>query len=126
MNKELTKAEEQVMEHLWELREAFVKDIVERMDEPRPAYTTVSTIIRILEKKGVVSHKAFGNTHQYFPLISKNEYSEYCTGNLIKRHFSGSLGNLVSFFASKNNLSINELEEIQQLINDEINQKKQS
>lgn len=126
MNKELTKAEEQVMEHLWELEEAFVKEIVERMEEPRPAYTTISTIIRILEKKEIVAHKTYGNTHKYFPLISKAEYSEYCTRNLIRRHFEGSLGNLVSFFTSKNNLSLGELEEIQQLINDEINQKKQS
>lgn len=126
MNKELTKAEEQVMEYLWNLGEAFVKEIVECMPDPKPAYTTVSTIIRILEKKGIAGHKAYGNTHKYFPIISREQYSEYCTSNLVKRHFSNSLSNLVSFFTSKNDLSVKELEEIQRLINNEIEQKKKS
>lgn len=126
MNKELTKAEEQVMEHLWIMGEAYVKEIVERFPDPPPAYTTVSTIIRILEKKGFVTHRAYGNTHRYAPLITKEKYSEFCTSSLVKRYFSNSISNLVSFFASRNDLSIEELEEIQRMINNEINQKKKS
>mgnify|MGYP001283964940 FL=1 len=73
--KELTKAEEQIMQILWQLEEAFVNDIVDKMPEPKPAYNTVSTIVRILEKKGFVNHIAYGKTHQYYPLISKTEYT---------------------------------------------------
>jgi len=126
MEKELTRAEEQIMEYLWDLGEAFVKDIVERMPEPKPAYTTVSTIIRILEKKGIVSHKAYGNTHSYYPLLSREQYTESCANNLVQRHFDNSLRNLVSFFTSKKNLSIAELEEIQSLINEQVNKQKKS
>lgn len=126
MEKELTRAEEQIMEFLWDLGEAFVKDIIERMPEPKPAYTTVSTIIRILEKKGIVAHKAYGNTHSYYPLLSREQYTENCANNLVKRHFDNSLSNLVSFFTSKKNLSISELEEIQQLINDEVKKQRKS
>ncbi|PLW91746.1 MAG: hypothetical protein C0592_14325 [Marinilabiliales bacterium] len=124
MEKELTKAEEQIMDFLWELEKAFVKDIIKAMPEPRPAYTTVSTIIRILEKKGFVSYESFGKTHRYYPLISKEEYSEQCTRSLVHRYFSNSVGNLVSFFTKKENLSLEELEELQNLINEEINKKK--
>lgn len=126
MEKELTRAEEQIMEYLWELGEAFVKDIIEQMPEPKPAYTTVSTIIRILEKKGIVDHKAYGNTYSYFPLLSREQYTEYCATNLVKRHFADSLSNLVSFFTTKKNLSIAELEEIQKLIKDQVAKKKKS
>lgn len=124
MEKELTRAEEQIMDYLWDLEEAYVKDIIAKMDPPKPAYTTISTIIRILEKKGFVGHRTFGNTHLYFPLISKEDYSGYCTKNLVSRYFSNSLGQFVSAFASSNDLSIGELEEIQRLINEEIEQKK--
>ena len=74
--KELTRAEEQIMQVLWRLGRGFVKDIVDELPEPKPAYNTVSTIVRILEKKGFVSHEAFGKTHQYFPLTSKDEYKK--------------------------------------------------
>lgn len=126
MEKELTKAEEQVMDFLWNLKQAYVKDIVQKMPDPKPAITTVSTIIRILEKKGFVSHESFGKTHRYFPLISREEYSAQCTKNLIGRYFSNSVGNLVSFFSKKENLSLEELEELQNLINKEIQKKKKS
>jgi len=126
MEKELTRAEEQVMEYLWKMKEAFVKDIIERMPEPKPAYTTISTIIRILEKKGIVAHKAYGNTHAYYPLISREQYTEFCTTNLVSRHFSNSFSSLVSFFTSKKNLSVTELEEIQKLIDQEVDKKKKS
>ena len=81
--KELTKAEDQVMQILWKLQNAFVKDIVEEMPDPKPAYNTVSTIVRILEAKGFGDHKAYGKTHEYFPLISKEKYTKFYLNNLL-------------------------------------------
>ena len=109
---ELTKAEEQVMLVLWKLKKAMVHDIIEQMDEPKPAYTTVSTIIRILEKKGFVDHKAYGKTHEYFPLVSKANYSKKAADKLLAGYFGGSVENMVSFFVKEKKLSLNELEEI--------------
>ena len=80
---ELTKAEEQVMQVLWHMEKAFVKEVIAQMDEPKPAYTTVSTIIRILEKKGFIGFVAFGKTHQYYPIISKETYKTDLSKNLI-------------------------------------------
>ena len=84
MIKELTRAEEQVMQQLWRLEKAFVKEIVDRMPDPKPAYNTVSTIIRILEKKGFVGYTAYGKSHQYYPLLSKKEYSRQLFKNLAR------------------------------------------
>lgn len=109
---ELTKAEEQVMQILWELKEAFVKDIVAKFPEPKPAYNTVSTIIRILEKKKIVGHKAFGRTHMYHPLISKETYTKQTADNLVNKYFSGSFEQMVSFFVKEKNISAEELEKI--------------
>ncbi|WP_224999286.1 BlaI/MecI/CopY family transcriptional regulator [Cesiribacter sp. SM1] len=110
--KELTKAEEQVMQHLWKLEKAFVKDIVAGMPEPRPAYNTVSTIIRILETKGFVGHEAFGKTYQYFPIIGKDEYRSFYLRSMVSNYFGGSFQKLVSFFAKDNDLDVQELEEL--------------
>lgn len=110
--KELTKAEEQVMQHLWDLEKAFVKEILEEMPEPKPKYNTVSTIIRILEDKGFVGHKAFGKTHQYYPLISKTDYSRFTAGNLVSNYFNGSVKELLSFFVKENELNVKDLDEI--------------
>ncbi|MBT1712515.1 BlaI/MecI/CopY family transcriptional regulator, partial [Fulvivirgaceae bacterium PWU5] len=95
--KELTKAEDQIMQILWTLQKAFVKHIVEAMPEPKPAYNTVSTIVRILETKGFVDHTAYGKTHQYYPLITKEKYTKFYLNNLLKGYFDGSFQNLVSF-----------------------------
>ena len=103
---ELTKAEEQVMQILWKLEKAFVKEIVEKFPEPRPAYNTVSTIIRILEKKKVVGYHSFGRTHQYYPLITQEEFVNDTTENLVQKYFSGSVENLVSYFVKEKNLSL--------------------
>ncbi len=110
--KELTKAEEQVMQFLWKLEKAFVKDIVEKMDDPKPAYNTVSTIIRILERKGFVGHNAYGKTHEYYPLISRKEYTRTFMKNFMRNYFSGSFQEMVSFFAREDNMSISELDEL--------------
>lgn len=110
--KELTKAEEQVMQHLWKLNKAFVKDLVAEMPEPKPAYNTVSTIVRILETKGFVGHKAYGKTHEYFPLIGKDEYRSFYLKNMVSTYFGGSFQKLVSFFAKDNDMDVQELEEL--------------
>jgi len=110
--KELTKAEEQVMQLLWKLEKAFVKDIIERMPTPKPAYNTVSTIVRILEKKGFVGHNAYGKTHEYFPLVSRKEYTRTFMKNFMRNYFSGSFQEMVSFFAREDNMSLSELDEL--------------
>ncbi|WP_035756366.1 BlaI/MecI/CopY family transcriptional regulator [Hugenholtzia roseola] len=110
--RELTKAELQIMQLLWQLEKAFVKDLLEKIPEPKPNYNTVSTIIRILEQKGFVSHQAYGNTHQYYPLISQEQYQEFALKELTKNFFGGSLKSLLSFFMKKNDLSLEDLNDI--------------
>jgi len=110
--KELTKAEDQVMQILWRLQKGFVKDIIDEMPNPKPAYNTVSTIVRILETKGFVDHKAYGKTHEYFPMITRDKYTKFYLNNLIKGYFNGSFQNLVSFFAKENKMDVHELEKL--------------
>jgi BlaI family penicillinase repressor len=110
--KELTKAEDQVMQILWNLGKGFVKDIVEEMPDPKPAYNTISTIVRILETKGFIDHKAYGKTHEYFPLITRDKYTKFYLNNMIKGYFNGSFHNLVSFFAKENKMDANDLEKL--------------
>lgn len=109
---ELTKAEEQVMLVLWKLKKAMVHDIINEMNDPKPAYTTVSTIVRILEKKGFVDHKAYGKTHEYFPKVTKSSYSKKATDKLLSGYFGGSIENMVSFFVKEKKVSVEELERI--------------
>jgi len=108
--KELTKAEDQIMQILWTLEKGFVKDIVEQMPEPKPAYNTVSTIVRILEKKGFIGYKAYGKTHEYFPLIAKEKYTRFYLNNMVKGYFNGSVQNLVSFFAKENKMDVQDID----------------
>ena len=122
--KDLTKAEEQVMQILWNIGKCFVKDVVEQFADPKPAYNTVSTIIRILEKKGMVGHKNYGKTHEYFPLIDKNSYRKFYLENFMNNYFSGSFQSLVSFFAKEKNISVMEMEELVRAVEEEINKKK--
>ena len=100
------------MQILWKLEQAFVKDIIEEMPEPKPAYNTVSTIVRILETKGFVDHKAYGKTHEYFPIITKEKYTKFYLNNLLKGYFNGSFQNLVSFFAKENKLDVKSIEKL--------------
>ena len=109
---ELTKAEEQVMQVLWNAEKAFVKELLAEMQEPKPAYNTVSTIIRILEKKGFVAFNAFGKTHQYYPIVSKEAYKTQISKSLVSKYFEGSFENLVSFFAKKEEIDLEELDQI--------------
>lgn len=110
--KELTKAEEQVMHLLWKKGKAFVKDLIEEIPEPKPAYNTVSTIVRILEKKRFVGHYAYGKTHEYYPLVSKKDYTRKFMKNFMRNYFSGSFQEMVSFFAKEDNMSLSELDEL--------------
>jgi predicted transcriptional regulator len=122
--KELTKAEEQIMQILWKLKAGFVKDIRDQLPEPKPAYNTVSTIVRILEKKGFVSYIAYGKTHQYYPIIKKDVYKKQSLKRLVKNYFGNSYGEMVSFFTKDENLSASELEEIVKIIHKELIQQK--
>jgi predicted transcriptional regulator len=115
--KELTKAEEQIMHILWELERGFVKDVLEQFPEPRPAYNTVSTICRILVKKGFLDHKAYGNSHQYYPLIAKDVYTREYLNNFVDSYFGNSFEQMVSFFSKQNKVDIREAERIIELMN---------
>ena len=118
----LTRAEEEIMRILWQLKKAFVKDILTEMPEPKPAYNTVSTIIRILEKKEVVGYTAYGKTHEYYPLISEEEYKRFEMQQLMVNYFDNSLPNLVSFFVKENDMKSKDLDEIMKLINEHKNE----
>lgn len=115
--KELTKAEEQIMQELWDMGGGFVRDVIERLPEPKPAYNTVSTIIRILETKGFVQHEAFGKSHRYIPKVQKKEYKKLVAEKLLDGYFDNSPKRMLSFFLEENKLDINELNEILELIN---------
>src|SRR6185312_9547962 len=116
--KELTKAEEQVMQLLWQLSEAIVKDIIEKMPDPKPAYNTVSTVVRVLEGKGFIGHKAYGNSHVYFPLVVEADYKKFTFDKMMKNYFSNSYQSLVSFIADEKKLGLRELDELTQLLED--------
>ncbi len=112
----LTKAEEQVMQVLWKLGPSFVKDVVAAMPRPRPAVTTVSTIVRILEEKGYVGHVAFGRSHRYHALLNKDLYGQGNAKRLLKDYFEGSPRQLLSHFIEREELDAQELEELLKLI----------
>ncbi len=113
---DLTKAEEEVMQHLWALEKAFVKEILQNYPEPKPAYNTVSTLVRILESKGFIAHEAFGKSHRYYPLISKNEYAQKASKKLLDHYFGGSVEKLVSFFIKNEEVNTQELEDLLETI----------
>lgn len=115
--KQLTKAEEDIMQILWKLEKANVKAIIEEFPEPKPAYNTVSTIVRILENKGFVDYEKQGKGHIYFPLMKQNEYSNQSINKLVDNYFQGSFKSMVSFFMKKNDISITEMEAVLKEIN---------
>ena len=122
----LTKAEEQVMQILWELKEAVVKDLMEHFEEPKPAYTTVATVLRVLEKKGFVSFRKVGNTYLYSPLVSKVEYTRFQVTNLLSNYFNGSFPKMATFFARENDISIADLENILKAAHQDMDNEKES
>lgn len=110
--KPLTKAEEEIMQVLWQLEYAFIKDIVDEMPEPKPHYNTISTIVKILEEKGFIDHESFGKSNRYFPLVKKEDYSKKSMKQFVKGYFEGSFSNMLSFFAKEKDISVEELENI--------------
>ncbi len=122
--KELTKAEEQLMQVLWRLEKAYLKDIVAQYDEPKPAYTTISTVVNVLVKKDVIGFNEHGKSREYYPLISKDQYKRQSMTGLINGFFDSSVKQFASFFASQKELSVEELRELRQLIDDQIDKRK--
>ena len=118
--KKLTKAEEQVMQILWDLEEGLVKDVIKEFPDPKPAYNTVSTVIRVLEKKDFIEHKAYGTTYVYFPKVGKEEYAKIHFMDFMKDYFNDSFPQMATFFAREKNMSIHEMEEILKLTEEEI------
>lgn len=115
---ELTKAEERIMQIIWKLQKAFVKDIIEEMEEdPKPPYNTISSIVRLLEKKGYLGYKAYGKTYEYFPAISKEEYAKTTFGKLFSSYFDSSPASLLSFMVKEQTLSESDIAELKALIN---------
>ncbi|MDK2772546.1 MAG: BlaI/MecI/CopY family transcriptional regulator [Flavobacterium sp.] len=108
--KQLTKAEEEIMQILWDLKEGNVKEIISQFPEPKPAYNTVSTIVRILETKEFVGHKQEGKGYIYFPIVNKNEYSNSSINKLVENYFQGSFKNMVSFFVKQNDVDVKDVE----------------
>jgi BlaI family transcriptional regulator, penicillinase repressor len=110
--RDLTKAEEEIMQQLWDMESGFVKDVIARLPEPKPAYNTVSTIIRILETKGFIDHNAYGKSYEYFPIVSKDQYRQFAASKLVNNYFDNSLSSMLSFFAKKEKIDLKEADEI--------------
>lgn len=122
--RDLTRAEEQVMQVLWKMKKGFVKNMLEHFDEPKPAYNTVSTIVRILQEKGFVRHKTYGRTHEYYPVVTKNDYSKSHLNAFVNDYFSNSFEKMVSFFAKEKRISLKEMEEIMKIMESEVKKQK--
>ena len=122
--KEITKAQEDILKAIWETKEGAVSDILDKLSEPKPAYNTVATVIKVLETKGYVEHKTYGKTNVYYPAISKSEYAQFVLKDTIKGLFNGSFNQMMSSFVKNKDVSIQELEELKQLLETEIEKQK--
>ncbi|MEC4112754.1 BlaI/MecI/CopY family transcriptional regulator [Myroides pelagicus] len=112
----LTNKEEDIMRILWRIEKGFINDILDQMPEPKPHYNTLSTLVRILEEKGVVAHQAYGKSHQYYPILSIEDYRKQFMEDTLHKYFDNSFANLVNFFAKDKQLTRTELDELSQLI----------
>ena len=121
----LTKAEERIMQILWDLERGFIKDIQEQFPQPQPPYNTISTIVRVLVKKEIVSYKSYGGSYQYFPMITKEEYRSEQMGRLMNNYFGNSLKEVVNFFSEKKDLDVEELDEALRML-EELKKQKDS
>lgn len=117
---ELTKSQEEILKVLWLIKKGVVADVIEKLPEPKPAYNTISTVIKVLEKKGYVSHKVYGKTYVYYPVINQKEYAKFYFKDSLKSMFGNSLNQAMSFFVKQKKVSISELEELKNMIEDEI------
>jgi len=123
--KEITKAQEEILKVLWEIGEGAVSDVVDGLPDPKPAYTTVATVIKVLQKKGYVAYKVYGKTFVYYPVVQKKDYANHVMKESFTGLFNSSLNQVVSFFVKQKDVSISELEELKQLIEAEINKQKE-
>ncbi|WP_167604698.1 BlaI/MecI/CopY family transcriptional regulator [Maribellus sediminis] len=114
--KRLTRKEEELMKILWQLKKAFVKDIVEEYPDPKPHYNTISSLVRLLQDKGVIGYKQYGNTYQYFPLLTKEDYRKSFMTQVVSDYFDNSVKSAVAFFVKEKGLSEDELNELIELI----------
>jgi len=112
----LTKAEERIMQILWDLERGFIKDIQEQFSKPKPPYNTISTIVRVLVKKEIISYKSYGGSYQYYPLITREEYRSEQMGRLMSNYFGNSLKEVVSFFSETKDLDVDEVNEALQML----------
>lgn len=121
---ELTKAQEEILKALWEISDGAVSDVLAQLPDPKPAYNTVATVIKVLEKKGYVSHKTYGKTNVFFPVISQKQYAQHVLKDTFKGLFNGSVNQMVSFFVKNKEVSLNEMEELKQMLEKEIEKQK--
>lgn len=120
----LTKTEEVIMKYLWKLEKAFMKDLVEEFPTPRPAYTTIATVLTRMIEKGYVGYTQYGNVREYYPILKKSEYFAKHFNTIVKDFFDNSTSQFASFFATRSNLSLEELEELKELVETQIKKKK--
>jgi len=120
---ELTKSQEEILKVLWEIKEGVVADVVDKLPNPKPAYNTVSTVIKVLEKKEYVSHKVYGKTYVYYPIVLQKDYAKFYLKDTLKSVFNDSLNQAVSFFVKQKKVSLSELEDLKNMIEDEIKKK---
>lgn len=118
--KEITKAQEEILKTLWKIKEGAVSDVLDALDEPKPAYNTVATVIKVLEKKGYVAHKTFGKTNVYCATVAKKDYANHIIKSTLKGLYNNSLNQMVSFFVKNKKVSLNELEELKKMLEEEI------
>lgn len=121
---ELTKAQEEILNALWKIGQGAVSDVTEVLPDPKPAYNTVATVIKVLEKKGFVDHKTYGKTHVYFPVVTAGEYGRFIFRDRVKKLFDNSFHKMISYFVRKKEISLAELEELRKLIEQEIEKQK--
>jgi BlaI family penicillinase repressor len=119
--KEITKAQEDILKALWDINDGAVSDVLYALPEPKPAYNTVATVIKVLEKKRYVSHKIYGKTNVYFPVVSKKDYAQHVLRDTFKGLFNGSLNQMVSCFVKNKEIDLHELEELKAMLDQEIN-----
>src|SRR5471030_404484 len=120
----LTETEEQLMDLIWEREQVFMKDIIESYPEPKPAVTTIATLLKRMQNKGFVGYKLMGNSRQYYPLVKKSDYFSKHVNGLIKNFFGSSAMQFASFFTTETNLTAKELEDLKKIIDNELNRKK--
>ncbi len=118
--KELTRAQEEILKAIWEVENGAVSDILEKLPEPKPAYNTVATVVKVLERKGYVGHRTFGKTNVYYPLVSGKEYAQHIVREAFTGFFKGSINQMVSPLIKNRDISLAELEELKQMLESEI------